>query len=104
MGEDLEGQVVHRHDARARPAQRQKAVGRVHERRAPAAQLPGQGDLLEEQLGAAAAPLDEPVAQPVAGLRGQRAGEVAGIDPRPMRHGDVGVAGVEGDQGHGAGA
>ena len=102
VGERLEGQVVDGHDAGTWAPQGQKAVGRMDQGGAATAQETGQAHLLEPQLGAAPAALDEPVLELVrGGAFLQRPGEAPRVDTRAVGHRHVGVAGVEGDEGHG---
>jgi len=94
----LERQVMDRHDARARPAQRQEAVGGVDERSALPAQRARQRHLLEPDLRADVAPLED------AGLQigRQVADELLGVATPTAERLDEGIASIDGDDGHGA--
>ena len=99
LGEDLEREVVDRHDAHARPRERQEAVRRVDEVGAHPAQAHRQADLLVERLGPRPAAGEEAEVEAV--VLGQRRDELLRVAAPAAQLRRERVAGVDGDDRHG---
>jgi hypothetical protein len=91
----LEGEVVDAHDARAGPAQRQEAVGRVDERGARPGQAQRPADLLPHELGPDPAAV---LADLVGAEAAQRVDELARVAPPAAQALAASVARVDGDR------
>jgi hypothetical protein len=94
----LEGEVVHRHDARARAHERQEAVRRVHDVRRRGTQAQRPADLLPGQLRQP--PAAGRLAHPHVPARVQRREQIPSVAAPPAQLRGTRVAGVHGDGQH----